>query len=261
VDLGIAGRRALVTGASSGIGAATARCLAAEGAEVVLVARRAGPLDQVRASISAGGGRARVIAADVTSQPDVDRLADALADAPVQILVNNVGGSTQKAFLEMSVEDWQADLDRNLLSAVRVTRAFLPTMIGCGWGRVVHVGSIAAREPGHRAAPYAAAKAALLAYSKAMSSAVARHGVTSTVVLPGMTDTAALARRREALAREGVVGAAADSALMGRRRSATGTIASADQVAAAIVFLCSAGAESVTGVAVPVDNGTVLGTW
>jgi len=261
MDLGIAGRRAVVTGASSGIGAAVARSLAGEGAEVILVARHAGPATEVRDSITAAGGRARTVSADVTTSLGVEKIAAAAADAPVDIVVNNVGGSVTKPLLDVTIDDWQEALDRNLLSAIRVTSQFLPAMIQRDWGRIVHVGSIAAREPGHKAAPYAGAKAALIAYSKALSAAVARHGITSTVVLPGMTDTAALARRRQALASQGITGPAADKAMMGSRRSASRTIASADEVAAAIVFLCSQAASAVNGVAVPVDNGTVLGTW
>jgi 3-oxoacyl-[acyl-carrier protein] reductase len=261
VDLGIAGRRAVVTGASLGIGAAVARSLAAEGAEVILVGRRSAPLAEVRDSIVAHGGRAHAVAADVTTADGVERVAAAAAGAPVDIVVNNVGGAVIKPLLEVTIADWQEALDRNLLSAVRVTSQFLPAMMERGWGRIVHVGSIAAREPGHKAAAYAGAKAALVAYSKALSAGVARHGITSTVVLPGMTETASLARRRQALAHDGIVGAAADQAMMGSRRTASRTIARADEVAAAVVFLCSARASAVNGVAVPVDNGTVLGAW
>jgi 3-oxoacyl-[acyl-carrier protein] reductase len=265
MDLGIAGRRALVTGASRGIGAAIAQRLAAEGVRVVLVARTAGDLERACAEIRTCGGDAIGIAANVATEDGRQRLLDAVRAEPCDILVNNVGGGTLKPFLDFTDQDWRDDLERNLLSAVALTSGLLPSMIARGWGRIVHVGSIAAREPGHRAAPYAAAKAGLVAYSKATSAAVGRHGVLSVVVMPGLTDTSAIEARRQQLS-EGAGGPELSreqlaSRLMGSRSAAIRRMITPDDVAAAVLFLVSDRAQAVTGVALPVDGGTMLGVW
>jgi NAD(P)-dependent dehydrogenase (short-subunit alcohol dehydrogenase family) len=264
VNLGLDGRRAVVTGASRGIGAAVARGLAAEGAVVLAVARRSAPLHDLCRDVERRGGAIQPIVADVAVATGVARIVDVGigVGATVDILVNNVGRATTKPVLEIDDADWQDAFERNLFSAVRLTRAFVPGMVASGWGRVVHVSSIAAREPGKDAAAYAAAKAALVAYSKALSSAIGRHGVLSSAVLPGATLTDGFRGEAAVLAeRHGLGPDEALARVMGRRQPAIHRPSTADEVASAVMFLCSEAASAITGVSLPVDGGTVLGAW
>ena len=165
------GARVLVTGGTRGIGAATVRRRPRAGAEVVAAARTApnsvgpGP---------AGTGPVRLVAADVATADGVAALAEQALDllGGIDILVSNAGGQTHRpgGVLHFSDEDWQRDLDTNLLSAVRLDRVLLPAMIAQGsGGSIVHVGSNAARMPRPASLPYTAAKAALTAYSKGLA--------------------------------------------------------------------------------------------
>ncbi len=218
-DTGLRGARVLVTGGTRGIGAATVRRLAAAGAEVVAAARTApDPVGEVpvRADLAgsdlagtdpAGTGPGRFVAADVATADGVAALAEQALDllGGIDILVSNAGGQTHRpeGVLHFSDEDWQRDLDINLLSAVRLDRALLPAMIAQGsGGSIVHVGSNAARMPRPASLPYTAAKAALTAYSKGLAREAGPHGIRVNVVLPGLIRTEALDTRMASLAEQ-----------------------------------------------------------
>ncbi len=183
--LPFAGKRALVTGASRGIGAAIAAELAAGGARVVGVARSASSSDGVD-----------IVAADIATAEGVARLARHVDTAlgGIDLLVSNVGGSTAPVGGFAASDDavWAKILDQNLLSAVRLDRAFLPGMIARGTGAIVHVSSIQRRMPVYESTlAYAAAKAALTTYSKGLANEVAPKGVRVNAVAPGFTETEA----------------------------------------------------------------------
>jgi 3-oxoacyl-[acyl-carrier protein] reductase len=263
MDLGMAGRHAVVVGASRGIGAAVTRALVGEGAAVTAVARREAELHRFCTELEQLGADATPIVADATTPAGTARLVDGLAarGVAVDILVNNVGGARSAPVLELGDAEWSEALDTNLNSAVRLTAALVPGMVSRRWGRVVHVGSIAAREPGRMAAAYAAAKAALVAYSKALSAEVSRYGVLSNVVLPGATLTPSFQAEAVLVAqRLGITDEEATRRVMGRRQPALGRPCTAEEVANAVVFLCSDAARAITGVSLPVDGGTLLGT-
>ena len=180
---GLSGARVIVTGGTRGIGAAAARRLASAGAQVVVAARTAPAATET--------GPCRFVAADVASADGVAALARQALGllGGVDIVVSNAGGQTHRpgGVLTFSDEDWQHDLDLNLLSAVRLDRALVPAMIAQGrGGSIVHVGSNAARLPRPASLPYTAAKAALTAYSKGLANEVGRHGIRVNVVLPGL---------------------------------------------------------------------------
>jgi NAD(P)-dependent dehydrogenase (short-subunit alcohol dehydrogenase family) len=256
--LGIFGRRAVVTGASAGIGAAVAAALAAEGASVVAIARRADILEQQCARTRADGGDVSALVGDVTDPGFAAGLAETAG--PVDILVNNVGGAATTSLLELTDQDWHDAFETNLFAAVRLTTAVLPGMMERGWGRIVHIGSIAGREPGRNAAAYGAAKAALASYSKTLSATVGRFGVLSSVVMPGLTRTEAMeAEVRRLAGAAGIDQTAATARLMGRRTPAVGRPIVPAEVASAVVFLCSDAASAITGANLPVDGGTLLG--
>ena len=179
----------------------------------------------------------------------------------IDVIVSNAGGQTYRpdGVLSFSDEDWQHDLDLNLLSAVRLDRALLPAMIAQGrGGAIVHVGSNAARIPRPASLPYTAAKAALTAYSKGLAREAGRHGIRVNVVLPGLIRTEALDTRLASLAQEAGTGPEAvldrTVAAMDIPLARAGT---ADEAAQLIAFLASPAAAYLTGSQFTVDGGAL----
>ena len=254
-ETGLHGARVLVTGGTRGIGAATVRRLAAAGAEVVAAARTA--------PAPAGTGPARFVPADVATADGVAALAEQVLDllGGIDILVSNAGGQTHRpeGVLHFSDEDWQRDLDINLLSAVRLDRALLPAMIAQGsGGSIVHVGSNAARMPRPASLPYTAAKAALTAYSKGLAREAGPHRIRVNVVLPGLIRTEALDTRMAALAEQ--AGSTPESVLAGTVEALgipLGQAGTADDVAQLIAFLVSPAAAYLTGSQFTVNGGAL----
>lgn len=180
---------AVVTGASSGIGAATAVRLAAEGFDVVLGARRADRLAEVAAACP--GGRARAVPLDVTDDASVAAFCAAVDDVGgCSLLVNNAGGALGlDPVAEADLDRWQRMYDTNVLGTVRLVRALLPQLVGSGAGHVVNVGSIAGVEPYVGGAGYNAAKAALHALTEVLRRETVDQPVRVTEILPGLVET------------------------------------------------------------------------
>ena len=193
-DFDFRDKTALVTGASSGIGAATASVLAGCGARVALGyhANRDGAEHHVR-QITESGGRAIALQADLRRVDDIQRLINAAAEAlgPIDILVNNAGSLVRRSPIRDLTEDgWDDVLDLNLKSAVFCTQAVAPSMIARRAGAIVNVGSIAGHNGGGPGAGvYAAAKAGLMAMTKSLAKELAPHGVRVNAVAPGVIDT------------------------------------------------------------------------
>ncbi len=184
--------RALVTGASSGIGRAFALGLAAGGTDLVLVARRGDRLEDLATELRAGHDtEVEVLVADLTDDGDLARVEARLADttAPVDLLVNNAGFATSGRFADLPVEREVAEICLNVLAPVRLTRAVLPGMIERGHGGVVNVSSIVALQPLPHWATYAASKAYLTSFSEAIHEEVRAQGVVVMALMPGFTHT------------------------------------------------------------------------
>lgn len=181
-------RRALITGASGGIGAAYARRLATDGADVVLVARNAERLASLRAEIGVG---AEVLAADLADPEDLARVEARLSskDERIDLLVNNAGVGRQGRFAELSVEGEDEQIRLNVLALARLTRAVLPGMVERGRGEVVNLSSVAAFLPGPGVATYYATKAYVLSFTESLAEELRGTGVQVQALCPGLTRT------------------------------------------------------------------------
>jgi 3-oxoacyl-[acyl-carrier protein] reductase len=258
VDFGLTGKACIVTGATRGIGLATARMLAAEGARVLLVARDPDALARVGGEI---GGTAEHLAADVTDAGDDERIVRACADrfGSVDVLVNNAGTSFVRPLEELTDEDWQSQWELHVMGPMRLMRAAGPLMAAAGGGRIVNVCSSAGKRPSLTNPAYAVTKAAQLSLSRVFADRFAADGVLVNAVAPGAvasplwTDAGGLADQAAAargITRDEALAAQAGTIPLGR-------FAEPEEVAAVVVFLCSALASTVTGAAWSADGGTV----
>ncbi len=186
MDLGIAGKVALVTGGSRGLGRQAALSLAREGANVGICARTEEALETTVHELKAAGVDAVGVTGDVMVADDCKRIYRQVTDAlgPPDILVNNAGGSRPGTVVTATDEQWSEVIDLNVMSAVRMSRFALPPMQERGWGRVVNIASIWGREAGG-SAPYMTSKAALVALTKNMALSLAKDGVLVNCVAPG----------------------------------------------------------------------------
>lgn len=249
-DLGLHGARAVVTGGTRGIGAATARRLAAAGAHVVAVARH-------QAEVPDG---VHLVTADLTARGGAEAAAAAALDklGGIDVLVDNAGRNAQvpDGVLAATDDDWQTNLDANLLSVVRLDRALVPHLTAQGRGAVVHVSSNAARYPQPNGVPYAAAKAALNAYSKSLALACGPHGVRVIAVMPGVIATDALdASLRQAAERTGRDLDVVREEFHQRLAAPLGRPGQPEEAAELIAFLASPRASYLTGITVSIDGG------
>jgi 3-oxoacyl-[acyl-carrier protein] reductase len=256
MELGLAGKRCLVTGASRGIGLATAELLAGEGASLLLVGR-----DRDALAESAPNGQVEILPADVTKPDAGERIVGACVErlGGIDVLVNNAGTSWLRPLDELTEEDWEAQWQLNVRAPDRLMRAAAPRMAEQGWGRIVNVASSSGKRPSLRNVAYSVTKSAQLSLSRAYADAYAARGVLVNAVAPGMVATPLWTARgglaeQEALAtgaeRKEVLEAAAAKVPVGR-------LGTAEEIAAVVVFLCSERASDVTGAAWSVDGGTV----
>jgi 3-oxoacyl-[acyl-carrier protein] reductase len=258
MNLELTGKACIVTGATRGIGLATARALCAEGARVLVIGREEERAEQAAAGVS---GEAVALALDVTDE-DAGEVAVAACrehfDA-VDVLVNNAGTSRHVPLDELTDDDWREQFELHAMASLRMMRAAAPVMAERGSGRIVNVCSSSGKRPSSSNAAYSVSKAAQLSLSRVFADAYAGRGVLVNAVAPGPVASplwmeegglADQAARRQGVSREEALEAAASKIPLGR-------FGGEEEIAAVVVFLCSARASDVAGAAWSVDGGTV----
>ncbi|HEY6488729.1 MAG: SDR family NAD(P)-dependent oxidoreductase [Terracidiphilus sp.] len=247
MNINLAGRVAVITGGSRGLGEAMAKALAEAGASIALVARDAQRLELVRTAITTKGGTAEVFIADVTQEDQVAAIAEAIQKryGHPQILINNAGTNIRKNLIDFSLDEFRSVLDTSLISTFLLCRAFVPGMKGSGYGRVLNMSSIMSHVslPGRTA--YSSAKAALLGLTRALALELAADRITVNGISPGPFATdmnTALINNPEANAQF------LASLPIGR----WGTV---EEIGALACYLCSEAAGFITGTDILIDGG------
>lgn len=260
MDLGLQGKRALVTGSTAGIGLATVRALAREGAHVTLNGRTQSRIDGAVQAIRREIPQASVdgIAADLGTRAGCDTLMRQLPD--VDVLVNNMGIFEPKVFEQIPDEDWLRFFETNVLSGIRLSRHYVQGMRSRNWGRIVFVSSESGLQIPTEMIHYGMTKTAQLAVARGLAETLVGTGVTVNSVLPGPTASEGVGGFVAQLAKERGVDAAAvekDFFASARPSSLIQRFATPDEVAAMIAYVCSAAASATTGAALRVDGGVV----
>ncbi len=241
----LTGKRALVTGASGGIGGEIARALHAQGATVALSGTRTEPLEALAAEL---GERAHVTPCNLSDATAVEALPKAAAEAMggVDVLVNNAGVTRDQLFMRMSDEDFETVLQINLMAAFRLSRGVLRGMMKARWGRIISVTSIVGVTGNPGQGNYAASKAGLIGMSKSLAAEVASRGVTVNCIAPGFIETAMTEKLPEAQKEKLLAGIPA------------GRMGTAQEIASAAVYLASAEAGYTTGATLHVNGGMAM---
>ena len=256
MDLGLQGKRCVVTGGSRGIGRATAELLAAEGARLLLVGRDRDGLAEVAPR------DAEIVAADVTKPDSGERIVSACVErlGGIDVLVNNAGSSFLASLEELTEEDWESQWQLNVRGPERLMRAAAPRMAAQGWVRIVNVCSTSGKRPSLRNAAYSVTKAAQLSLSRAYADAWVAQGVLVNAVAPGLTASELWSGKGGLADQDVAAGRAEDrraAIAAAAARVPLGRFAEPHEIAAVVVFLCSERASDVVGAAWSVDGGAV----
>jgi 2-hydroxycyclohexanecarboxyl-CoA dehydrogenase len=248
------GKTVVVTGGGGGIGGATCKRFAAEGAKVAVLDMNLESAETVAQAIRAAGGAAQAFKCDITDRAAVDAAVAGTESGlgPIDVLVNNAGWDVFKPFVKTVPADWDRLIAINLIGALNMHHAILPLMVGRGGGRVVNIASDAARVGSSGEAVYAACKGGLVALSKTLAREHSRHGITVNVVCPGPTDTALFADFKAGASNpDKLIAAFTRSIPLGR-------IGQPEDLPGAITFFASDDAGFVTGQVLSVSGGLTM---
>ena len=247
MEIHLNGRTAVITGGSRGLGEAMAKALAAAGAQIALVARDRARLGQVQSDIAALGGTAEAFVADVTQEDAVATLAEAINArfGSPQILINSAGINMRKNLVDFTLDEFRSVLDASLISTFLMCRAFVPGMMGTGYGRILNMSSIMSHVSIAGRTAYSSAKAALLGLTKALALELAAEGITVNGISPGPIGT----DMNLALLKDPVVSAQFMSNLP------VGRWGKVEEIGALACYLCSDAAGFITGTDILIDGG------
>ena len=240
------GKTALITGATGGIGSAIARALHSQGAEVILSGTRQGSLDELAHELS---DRAHPIAADLSDKSSIDSLIKQISDIStdgVDIVINNAGIVRDNLLVRMKDEEWNQVLDINLFAGYKLTQGLMRGMMKRRWGRIIGISSVVGTTGNPGQANYAAAKAGMIGFSKALAQEVATRGITVNVIAPGMIQTAMTDDLNE------------DQSARLLSTIPLGRLGSPEEIAASVIYLASDEAAYVTGVTLHVNGGMAM---
>ncbi len=261
MDLGLAGKVAVVAGSSQGLGRAIADTLAAEGAELVINSRSQGKLARVETEITeATGARVESVACDLTATDGPAQLISAALDSfgRVDILVTNTGGPPAGMFEDHSAEVWRTAIAQNFESVVNLVRAALPGMKERRWGRIINVTSISVKQPVAGLILSNSIRAGVTGFAKTISNEAGPFNVTVNNVLPGYTRTERLIHLAESVAERD--GTTVEGAYEGwEKEIPMGRLAEPPELAALVAFLSSEQAAYITGQSIAVDGGWIKG--
>ncbi|HEU4628034.1 MAG TPA: SDR family oxidoreductase [Steroidobacteraceae bacterium] len=258
MDLQLKGKTALVTGSTAGIGYATAEALLKEGADVIINARSQKSVDKAVASLKASTGRTpKSFVGDMSKAADTTRLAQTFPN--VDILVNNVGTFMAKEFAKTTDEDWETIFQVNVMSGVRLARAYLPRMKQQNWGRIIFISSESALQIPVESIHYGMTKAAQIAVARGLAEDCAKTGVTVNSILPGPTLDPQAPRAQDMVKRAGKPLAEIEQDFINARRptSLIKRFARPEEVASLIAYVASPLSSATTGAALRVDGGVV----
>ena len=241
----LTGKKALITGATGGIGAAIAKALHSNGATVALSGTRAAVLEDVKASLQS---RAHALTCNLSDPDDVEKLIPAAQDAMdgLDILVNNAGITRDNLAMRMKREDWQAVLDVNLTAAFTLTRNCMRTMMKQRWGRVINITSVVGVTGNAGQANYAASKAGMIGMSKSLAQELASRNITVNCIAPGFIETAMTDELNDKQ-KEAILASVP-----------AGRLGHADEIAAGAVYLASEEAAYVTGQTLHINGGMAM---
>ncbi|MFP6736710.1 MAG: SDR family oxidoreductase [Rhodospirillales bacterium] len=260
MDLGIRGKKALVLGASQGMGAAIARALAREGCDLVLGARGEEALTELAAALkSEHGVSAETYAIDLSDADAVEKLCAHIGNhMQPEILLNNTGGPPPSGAIGVATDVWQRAFQSLFLSTVRITEAAVVGMRARGWGRVLTIASSGVQQPIPNLAVSNSLRPSVIGFSKSLSNEVASDGVTVNVILPGRIATNRMEQIQIANAeRQGLPEPEVRAALI--REIPAGRFGTAEEFADVAAFLVSAPASYITGSSIRVDGGAIKG--
>jgi NAD(P)-dependent dehydrogenase (short-subunit alcohol dehydrogenase family) len=252
-------RGAVVTGGGRGIGAAVARALAADGARVVVASRTADEVESVVREIESAGGEAWAMAVDVTDSGSVDGLQAFAVErlGQVDVLVTCAGVAHSSPLVRQTLPDWERIFAVNVTGTFLATKAFLPAMMERGWGRVIHMASVAGLHGAKYIAAYAASKHAVVGFTRSVAAEAAPRGVTVNAICPGYVDTAMTEQSIERIvATAGRSEEEARAAILAT--SPQGRLIEPDEVARAVTWLCEDASRGINGQAIVIDGGGLL---
>ncbi|MBT4872276.1 MAG: 3-oxoacyl-[acyl-carrier-protein] reductase [Marinovum sp.] len=239
------GKKALITGASGGIGGAIARQIHAAGASVALSGTRSEPLEALAAEL---GPNAHVLLCNLSDMQAVEALPKQAAEVlgGVDVLVNNAGITRDNLFMRMSDDEWQSVIDVNLTATMKMCKGVLRGMMKARWGRIINVSSVVGATGNPGQGNYAASKAGMVGMSKSLAAEVASRGITVNAVAPGFITTAMTDKLTDDQ----------KAAIMGQIPA--GRMGDADEIAAAVLYLASAEAGYVTGTTLHINGGMAM---